>query len=60
MTKYIIPLFLISFCIFALIIWAVVYTVVKHKEKSLNEMPNLKRLNILKNGLVFHGLKKIK
>lgn len=34
MTKYIIPLFLISFCIFALIMWAVVYTVVKHKENK--------------------------
>ena len=31
MTKYIIPLFLISFCVFSLIIWAVVYTVVKSK-----------------------------
>ena len=34
MTKYIIPLFLISFCVFALIIWAVVYTVVKYKGKK--------------------------
>lgn len=34
MTKYIIPLFLISFCVFALIIWAVVYTVVKCKGKK--------------------------
>lgn len=34
MTKYIIPLFLISFCVFALIIWAVVYTVVKSKERK--------------------------
>lgn len=34
MIKYIIPLFLISFCIFALIMWAVVYTVVKHKENK--------------------------
>ena len=34
MTKNIISLFLISFCIFALIIWAVVYTVVKCKERK--------------------------
>ena len=34
MSEYIIPLFLISFCIFALIIWAVVYTVVKYKGKK--------------------------
>ena len=34
MTKYIIPLFLISFCIFALILWAVVYTVAKCKGKK--------------------------
>ena len=34
MTKYIIPLFLISFCIVALIIWAVVYTIVKHNGKK--------------------------
>lgn len=34
MTKYIIPLFLISFCVFALIIWAVVYTVVTHNRKK--------------------------
>lgn len=34
MTKYIIPLFLISFCVFALILWAVVYTVVKSKERK--------------------------
>ena len=34
MTKYIIPLFLISFCIFALIIWAVVYSIVKSKERK--------------------------
>lgn len=34
MTKYIIPLFLISFCVFALMIWAVVYSIVKHKEKK--------------------------
>ena len=34
MTKYIMPLFLISFCIFALIIWAVVYTIVKYNEKK--------------------------
>lgn len=34
MSKYIIPLFLISFCIFALIIWAVVYTAVKCKGKE--------------------------
>ena len=31
MTKYIIPLFLISFCVFSLIIWAVVYSIVKCK-----------------------------
>ena len=34
MTKYIIPLFLTSLCIFALILWAVVYTVVKCKGKK--------------------------
>lgn len=34
MTKYIIPLFLISLCIFALIIYAVVYTVAKCKGKK--------------------------
>lgn len=34
MTKYIIPLFLISFCIFVLILWAAVYSIVKSKGKK--------------------------
>lgn len=34
MTKYIIPLFLISLCIFALILWAIVYSIVKCKGKK--------------------------
>lgn len=34
MTKYIIPLFLISLCIFALILWAVVYSIMKCKGRK--------------------------